>query len=218
MRKLLFAGLVALIVPTASRAQVRFGVRLGYAGATGEAFKDKSGALGAPGESFKMSDGVPSQIPIQVDASYKIDKDWAAGLYMSYGFGQVGGALAHDLCTSGIECSASTMRLGAQGSWALSRVAGPFVPWVGLNVGWEQATVSLSGAAASGSLSMSGYEVGLQVGGDYKLNPQFTVGPYVGYALGQYTSLGLPNGMGTVGIDQTTHGWWSVGVLGQFDM
>ena len=99
MRKLLFAGLVALLVPTASHAQFQLGLRVGYAPAMGDAAKDA-----------KMSDvSLSSQIPLQLDANYKLDKDFAVGVYFSYGFGQVDNKAFGDACgVSGIDCSGSS--------------------------------------------------------------------------------------------------------------
>jgi hypothetical protein len=212
MRRLLLIGsLVALLVPTASHAQFQLGLRLGYAPAMGEAFQAK----GAP-SADKMSDGVKSQVPIQLDANYKINKDMAAGLYFSYGFGQIGGQLK-DSCT-GVTCSASAIRVGAQGNYTFNSVASPLVPWAGVFLGYEQAKVSLSGGA-SGDFTLSGYELGVQVGGDYKVTPQFGVGPFIGLSLGQYTSLSASGDAGPApSIDTKMHEWFTIGVRGVFDL
>jgi hypothetical protein len=218
MRKVLLAGLAALFVPTVSHAQFELGLRVGYAPALGDAFKDPQ-----TNQTAKLSDGIKSQVPIQIDASYKFDKDWAAGLYVSYGFGQVGQAATctPDVCSK----SANDLRLGAQGFYTFSKVGGPFLPWVGLGLGWERAYAALSADGATLSDTLSGFEAILQVGGDYKLAEQFSIGPYVTYSLGQYTSMsvnisGAPTGNGTtnLSIDRTFHSWFSFGVIGKWDI
>ena len=213
MRKLLFAGLVALLVPTASHAQFQLGLRVGYAPAMGDAAKDA-----------KMSDiSLSSQIPLQLDASYKFDKDFAAGLYLSYGFGQVDNKAFGDACgVSGIDCSGSSFRVGAQGNYTFNQATGPFVPWAGLFAGYESVTTKLSGGGATGSIDLTGYELGLQVGGDYKVNEQFSVGPYLTYSFGQYQNVeGKFNGTtvasGSIS-DKAMHSWLSLGVMGKFNL
>ena len=218
MRKLLFAGLVALLVPTASHAQFQLGLRVGYAPAMGDAAKDT-----------KMSDiSLSSQIPLQLDASYKFDKDFAAGLYLSYGFGQVDNKAFSQLAgfqvcgVNGIDCSGSSFRVGAQGNYTFNQVTGPFVPWAGLFAGYESVTTKLSGGGATGSIDLTGYELGLQVGGDYKVNEQFSVGPYLTYSFGQYQNVeGKFNGTtvasGSIS-DKAMHSWLSLGVMGKFNL
>jgi hypothetical protein len=92
MRKLITLALVALLVPTASKAAdalgLQVGLRVGYALAGGSESQDKGAT-----EANKMSDGMKSQIPLQLDVNYTVAKDIAAGVYLSYGIGQAGGAL-----------------------------------------------------------------------------------------------------------------------------
>jgi hypothetical protein len=214
MRKLLFAALVALLVPTASHAQFQLGLRVGYSPAMGDAFKDKGST-----QATKMSDSFSSTIPIQLDASYKLTKDIAAGVYFSYGFGSVGGDLKNNMCTNGISCTASTMAVGAQGIYTFNQVGGPFLPWAGLNVGWEQGKLDVSGNGFSGGASLSGFQVGLQVGGDYRVNPMFSFGPYIGYSIGQYSSFSATGDLAPAPqFDTTMHSWFNVGLAGKFDL
>jgi hypothetical protein len=211
MRRLLLIGsLVALLVPTASHAQFQIGLRLGYAPAMGDAYQAK----GDPSVA-KMSDGVKSQVPIQIDANYKINKDMAAGLYFSYGFGQVGSTVKDSVSPASV--SASAIRVGAQGNYTFSSVASPLVPWAGVFVGYEQAKLSLS-SGASGDFTLSGYELGVQVGGDYKVTPQFGVGPFIGLSVGQYTSVSGSGDVQAPSIDTKTHEWFTIGVRGVFDL
>jgi hypothetical protein len=208
MRKLLFAGLVALLVPTASHAQIQLGLRLGYGSASGDMFKVKGpGGTGT----ISMSDSVKSAVPLQLDANYKFDKDWSAGVYLSYGFGQAN----QDNCAG--SCSASTFGAGVQGFYTFNQVTGPFVPWAGIGLGYTQA----SWGDSSGTLTASGVQGSLQVGGDYKVNEQFSVGPYLSYAYGQFSSYTLPAGVtmpAGVSTDTASHSWLGLGIVGKFNL
>ncbi len=211
MRKVLFAGLVALLIPTASLAQVQLGLRLGYGSGMGDALQFKGAT-----ESWKMSDSLQAQIPLQLDASYKIDKDFSAGLYVAYGFASINSKVKDEcVALGGTDCDASgsTLGIGAQGFYTFNQVTGPFVPWAGLGVGYESASVKSGGETTT----LSGFQVSLQVGGDYKVNEQFSVGPYLSYAMGEYTSISVPGGASSE-FDQKFHSWLGLGVLGKFNL
>jgi outer membrane protein W len=219
MRKLIMAALVALLVPTASHAQFQLGLRLGYAPAMGNAFKDP-----VSGESAKMKDGVKSQIPLQLDASYKFTPDVAAGLYFSYGVGQVGGN-AQDVCdANGTDCSASAIRLGVQGIYTFNQVQSAFLPWAGAGIGYERAQLKQEGFGAEEVVTASGFELNLQAGGDYKVTEKFAIGPYVMFSMGQFTkvndeiSAGGLSADAELDIDKAFHQWFGFGIRGKFDL
>ncbi len=202
MRKLFILGAVmaALVVPTASRAQFSLGLRLGYAPAGGDAVKDQ-----------KMSEGVKSQIPIQLDGLYNVNKNIAAGLYFSYGIAQ----LASDACPSGASCSANVMRFGVQGiySFAVAGSASKFVPWAGLGLGYEMGNEKVEGIKST----VSGFEGQLQLGGDYMVNPKFAVGPFFQLGIGQYSSIKV-DGEKITGFDKALHEWYGFGIRGKYDL
>jgi hypothetical protein len=203
MRKLLMLSLVALLVPMTSQAQVSLGLRVGYAPAMGDAAKD------AP-----LKDGVKSQIPIQLDALYKVNKDIGVGAYFSYGFGQIGSALKDECDAAGISCSVSSMRLGLQGAYTFNEVKAPLVPWAAVGFGLEWMTVKGSYGGVSGDATTTGFEfLNLQLGGDYAVNPQFAVGPYVQFSVGQFSSV-----EGNSITEKGMHEWLGFGVRGKFDL
>ena len=205
MRKLaLLVVALAAVVPATSNAQVSLGLRLGFAPAMGDAVKDG-----------KMTDGVKSQIPVQLDALYELAPNLGVGAYFSYGLGQLGGDMA-DLCdASGEDCSARSMRAGVQLQYALA-AKGAWTPWGGLGAGYEWGTMELG----PGSVSYRGLElVNLQLGGDYKVNEQLSVGPYVLFSVGQYSNATVDDGETSVsdGIDEKgVHEWFGFGVRGTF--
>ncbi len=220
MRRLLLAALAALVIPTVTPAQLQLGARLGYAIPMGDAFKDPS-----DGSKEKLSDGVKGAIPIQLDAAYELSPHLAVGAYFSYGFGLVNEskAVGGDVCNqSGVDCSAKTMRLGVQATWTMTYLSKTFVPWASAGAGWEWATLDIEAGGLSGNYTLSGPEfLNLQVGADYKLAEKASVGPYLGFALAQYSKaeVDIPGfGSGELDIDKTLHQWLGFGVRGTFDL
>jgi hypothetical protein len=121
------------------------------------------------------------------------------------------------------------LRLGAQGIYTFNQVGGSFLPWVGLGLGWERAYRSVSsGGFLKDSETFSGLEAILQLGGDYKLADRFSIGPYVTCSIGGYMSgsatisgTDVPFGLsGTYRLsnDRALHSWFSLGVLGKWDI
>lgn len=213
MRKLVLASLVALLVPTASFAQFQLGARVGFAPAMGDGFKDSP-----------MSDGIKSQIPLQLDALYKVMPDLAVGGYFSYGIGQIGDAGCD---VSGVDCSASVMRFGVQGLYTFNQVKAPLVPWAGLGFGYEIAKGTAKFGGEKFEETDSGFEfVNLQVGGDYKVNEQFSVGPYLQFSVSQYSKVKATDSSapeenfdGDVPSDaKALHQWFGFGVAGKFSL
>lgn len=219
MRKLLLLAVaMAFFVPAVSHAQVMLGARLGYSAAMGDAFKDPT-----TGQAAKMSDGVKSQVPIQIDAAFKLSKELALGAYLSYGFGQVGGAAKDECSVFGQDCSAHDWRFGIQALYTFTQVSPPFVPWAGVGLGYEWATLEQTGGGQpDASLTLKGWEfLNLQLGGDYVVNPQFAVGPYIMFSIAQYSDAEAESGGVKVSasIDKkAVHEWFGFGVRGRFDL
>ncbi len=200
MRKLaiLAVAVAALAVPSLSHAQVSLGLRLGFAPVAGDVMKD-----------VKMSDGIKSQIPFQLDALYRINKNVGIGGYFSYGFGQT----ATDACGTGVSCSATIMRLGAQGTYTFDP-SGQAVPWVGVGLGYEWTDVSGGGD----TFTLKGWEfLSLQGGADFAVSPQLAVGPFLGVSFGQYGEAEAGGQTGSI-PHTATHEWFQVGVRGKFDL
>jgi hypothetical protein len=205
MRKLLMVVVVA-VLPFAARAQLQLGARIGY----GLAMGDMGGDVGEP---LAMSDFQSSQIPLQLDVLYSVNVSLAVGAYFSYGFGSVGDGMDEDCRAFGIDCTASTMRLGAQVQYAFSP-GKQWSPWAGAGLGYEWNTVD----AESDEFTFKGWEyLNLQGGADYKLNERFSAGPYVMLAIGQYDEAELFGESGDV-PEKAMHSWLSFGIRGKFDL
>lgn len=214
MRNLRFLAVVlgALLVPAAASAQLKLGARLGYAIAGGDAAKGE-----------KMSDGFKGAIPLQLDVGYAVTKELTVGGFFAYGFGRVGDALK-DVCDSvpGVDCSASNMRIGVQGTFAFEDLNPQFVPWLGFGVGYEWAKLKLSGGGETVTTTYKGFELAnLQLGADFKASPQLRFGPFVSYSFGKFSSGSIKGG----GIDESgdidekaNHTYLTIGVRGEFGM
>ena len=222
MRKLLIICAVAFVLPATSRAQQwELGLRMGYAPAMGNAYEYKS-----DGSNAKMSDVVKAMVPIQLDVGYRVTPEVTIGGYFSYGFAQLGSSVSDTCDAYGLDCSASDYRFGVQATYAFTKVAPTFVPWIGLNIGYEWASYSESGGGQKIEQSANGWEfLGLQLGADWKLGPQFSFGPYLTYSFGQYSD-GETKLTGVINATQSfssyantsTHEWFGFGVRGRFDL
>jgi hypothetical protein len=210
MRKLVLIALAALAVPTTSFAQFQLGGRLGYGLAMGDAAKDQ-----------KMSDGVKSQVPIQIDAAYKFTKELALGGYFSYGFAQLGS----DACPAGASCSANDIRVGIQGFFTFADLQAPLVPWLGLGIGYERGSYEAKAGGAKATFTYTGWEfLNLQVGGDMKVTETFSFGPYAMFSVAQFSNAKAENNVipalnfdGSI-TDKAMHQWFGFGVRGKFDL
>lgn len=209
MRKWLVTGVVlaAVAVPTASRAQVSLGARVGYAYGFGDVAGDLS-----------MGDWVQHQIPIQVDLLYRLTPSLAIGAYGSYGFGFVGGD-ASDVCDApGADCSATVWRLGAQIVYSFAAM-GQAAPWAGAGIGYEWNQLDAEDPTGSVDTEFRGWEyLNLQGGVDWRVGEQLAVGPFVMISFGQYGE-GEVSGVGSGSVaDEKWHEWLTVGLRGRFDL
>ena len=177
--------------------KIRLGLRLGYAF-----------AMGSSQEGTKMSDGTSGQVPIWIDAGYMVTPNIMLGLYGQYGF-----VLLKD-CN---DCSAHDLRFGIQGQYHLAPAAS-MDPWLGLGVGYEILSTSQTAQGITVSGDVKGFEfLNLQGGADFKVADALTVGPFLSFSLGQYSS--ISSGGLSADIDKTAlHEWLTVGVKGTFGL
>ena len=207
---LLGAVIAALLVPAAARAQFTLGARAGYAFGWG----DVGGTLG-------MGDWVKAQVPIQVDALYRVNARLALGAYFSYGFAQTGGA-SSDVCDlQDTDCSANVRRFGVEASYAFAR-HGRVEPWIGANIGYEWNTLEVSDPTGSVKTEFKGWEyLGLQGGADWRLGEKVAAGPFLHASLGRYGEGDLSGAFGSAGgsiDDKKLHGWITLGVRVKLDL
>lgn len=218
MRKVSMLGamLMVLVVPATSKADMSLGARIGFAPAAGDAFQDRYDDT-----TYQMSDGIKSQIPLQLDVAFPVSPQVSLGGYLSYGFGQVGGDVKDECDYYNLDCSARSVRLGVQALFALGNPGTGFTPWVGAGLGYEWAGFEQKGGGESYELTANGPELNLQLGGDFRTSPQFSVGPYMMLSIGRYSNVEVNTsfmGSGKVSIDETVHQWLGFGIRGKFDL
>ena len=222
MRRVLFAGVLAIGVALSGTARadgatasgVEIGLRTGYAIPLGNSTGGSASAA-----LNKTFNGV---VPIWIDAGYRVNPNIYVGAFFQYGIALLNSTAASGCSSSGVSCSGSDMMFGIDAHYHLMP-SGPFDPYVGRGVGYEIASVSVSGGGASASASLSGIQfVNLQLGADYKAMPNLGIGPFVMFSLGQYGSCsygGAYSSLGNCSIPQTAiHEWLPLGVRGEYDI
>lgn len=211
MRLPVALALVLAAAPGAALPPVELGARAGFATALGDAARDVG-----------MNElTVTSQLPLQLDGWARVWREVAAGAYLSYGLGRAGGAAIFGACgVPGVSCSGRAIRAGVQGRWSLAQ-ASP-VPWAGLGLGWEWARVEGKDATGTSRVDVSGPELTLQAGADWRVTPRLAVGPHVQLGIGRYRSAEVAVGGATVRsgaiAHQAFHGWLGLGAGGRFDL
>jgi hypothetical protein len=204
MRRLAAFILMALAAaPPAAAAQFALAARLGYAHPLGDA------ETGVP-----LSGGASGQIPVQLEAAWKITPHLAVTGFGAYGFALVGDALQADCDAHGASCRASDTRAGIVASWTFAPDAG-VAPWVGAGSAAEWMTQRVG----SNQLTYRGWLAILEGGADWRTGGGTAVGPVLSAGLGQFGSETLTAGgtsaSFTVG-DPAPHWWISLSVKGSF--
>jgi hypothetical protein len=83
-----------------------------------------------------LSDGIAHIVPLWVDAGYRATENLFVGGYFQYGLGAVGSAFDDACDSTGVNCSTSSLRLGAQIHYHFSpRTTAD--PWLGYGFGYE---------------------------------------------------------------------------------
>jgi hypothetical protein len=175
------------------------GVRVGYGIPLGDAMAGVS-----------LGDVVSGQIPLQLDAMWRLDRSWSLGVYFQYGFATLAGAF----CPAGATCSGQNLRLGAQAAYAFA--GGGTGPWIGAGLGaeWQRAAVTTGGV--ENDLRLFGFEfLNLQAGWDFRPSPGLSLGPFAAFTMGQYGT--AASGGATQSLSTALHEWIQLGVRGAFD-
>ena len=210
---MVLAGTTSATALAMEDSGVDLGVRLGYGIPLGEA-----------AENADLNDLVTGQVPIWIDAGYRITPNWVVGLYFQYGFA----FLADNVCPSGTDCSAHAIRVGLQGQYRFMPRE-KVNPWLGLGIGYEWLGGSVSIPSPVGSVDVSldahGFEfVNFQGGADFQVGDGIGIGPFLSFSLGEYSRgsfdvTGPATASGSDDIEnQALHEWLTLGVRGAFDL
>ena len=189
------------------------GLRVGYGLPLGAAFQLPTGATT---QNVNWSDLISGMIPFWADLGYRINPNWYVGGFFQFGLGFV----PSNACSPGVSCSANDLRFGLNVHYHFLP-EGPVDPWFGLGAAYEIWNLSGSGAGVSGSSSLRGFEFGnAQLGADYKVSPEFGIGPFVTFSVAQFSDASASSGgLSLSGAIQnkSIHEWLIFGLRGVYD-
>lgn len=175
---------VMLLAPAAASAEVRLGLRTGWAA-----------PLGTAGGYVKLNDLYDGMVPVQLDVLARVSERLEVGGYAQYGY-------LVEVCGTGSSCSSWNFRAGAQAVYGLSPL-GKATPWLGVGFGYEVSSAKYP------ITRMRGFELGnFQLGADFDLSPRWKVGPYLQATLSRFSEFS-PSG-----ASPALHSWVSLGVRG----
>ena len=173
--------------------------------------------MGNAMEGSALSDMYSIKVPIWLDVGYRFTRNISAGIFFEYAFASINTDKQTGCNSAGVSCSGHTLRFGAEGIYTFNPQAS-FSPWAGIGLGFESAHVSASGNGLDSGVTASGFEfVNLQLGGDFKLSPKFSLGPHATFSFAHYGSLSM-NGQSIDNFNGGTHGWLELGVRGKIDL
>ena len=200
----------AAAVPDSGGPKLRgfeLSLALGYAIPFGDYYQSDSG------QGAVISDEISGGIPIVFGAGYRINPQVSVGATFQYGEGFV----KSDACPSGASCSASDYRLsfGVRFHFMAEQ---SFSPWISVGLGYEWLPIEVSEGRQSGGASIAGLEfMNLEFGGDFRVSPDFTIGPFVGLWVGKFSRVSADGDSVDIPSDnQSFHGWIALGVRGAF--
>ncbi len=191
-----------------SPSGIEIGLRTGYAI-----------PLGSVAKGHDLSDAITGAIPIWFDAGYRLlNPNLFLGAYLQYGIGFLPSAASADGCgQNGLSCSVNLLMYGVQAHFHLAPYQA-LDPWLGVAFGIENIISGVSQGTTSASVTDSGLDyVTFMVGADYKPTPNFGVGPFVNFALGQYSD-GSVSGPGNAQTQSASipnpalHEWLMIGI------
>jgi len=230
-----FLGLGVTCIASTGRAQsdsgFAFGLRAGYAIPMGKAgLADTANTTNT--SSDKLQDSVKGMIPLWFDVGYRISPALYAGAFFQYGFALINKDQNEEY-NHGFSCSAHDIALGANVHYHILPDAS-FDPWLGAGLGYEFLTANVSGPFSSGnqtvnvdaSATLKGFQfLILEAGGDFKATPALAVGPFVNFAIGEYTRWSSTASTSGISQDQSgdvqdtgVHEWLTIGVRGQYNL
>ena len=193
------ALLAALAAASPTRAEPSLALRFGVAPAVGSAATD-----------VPMTDVIPVQFPLQLDALWRVGPA-SAGIYGSWGPGRAGA------CGAATTCSARDWRVGLEATWTFA-TAGQFEPWVGLASGYEWAIVDRTHGGTV-TTALRGFEpIAVQGGIEWRLGRWVALGPYALVGVGRYTDVSVDTGYGSVSEaipNRAVHAWINLGARGR---
>jgi len=173
--------------------------------------------IGNVSGSAPVSDLFSGTLPLQLDVGWRFTPSLYLGAYFQYGFAFVASSLNSSCSQGGASCSGSDMQFGVDFVYTFMPYS-KILPYVGLGVGWEIASLNVSGGNATASVTVSGFQFARFIAGtDFRLGSIFRVGPFVNFSLAQFSSISSPDATITLG-SHTIHSWFQFGIKGTVDL
>jgi hypothetical protein len=177
---------------------------------------------GGANGSHPMSDYFDFQVPVVIEAGFKIHPMILLGAYGAFALGAVS-QHARNLYCDNRSCTATSFRVGAQ-IQAQFRPGERLNPWASYGLGFESNTASASDGPnnSGGSVTYSGFEFArLAAGLDFRVSHLFGVGPFVEVAFGSYGHVHSTGGLFSSSVatdagitDTALHDWVTFGIRG----
>ncbi|MFO0659055.1 MAG: hypothetical protein U0165_04395 [Polyangiaceae bacterium] len=188
--------------PASSGFQLAF--RTGYSLPMGKASGETNGELS------KLFGG---QVPVIADIGGKLSPNVVLAGYLGIAVGSVGDGLK-DTCAV-VSCTVVGARLGAEIFYQFSPAA-QTNPWIGYGIGLESTSLSASSGGQTVSVTASGPEFAHLMGGvDFRLSQSIGLGPFVDFAVGQYSTVEVKSGTQATSSEiskKAIHEWLSFGL------
>ncbi len=175
-------------------------------------------------------------VPLWLDAGYRFSSNFSAGVYFQYAFASIANDYKSGLAASFVgggltapsDFGGSDLRLGAQGIYKFLPDAG-FAPWLGVGFGYEWANTSFKSSAGGIPFDIGvgfrGLEILLQAGGDVRVSPGFSMGPFVAFTLSWFQTVAISASGGGASASQSldinnksAHEWLQFGLKGTFNL
>ncbi|MGC3997026.1 MAG: hypothetical protein QM767_05680 [Anaeromyxobacter sp.] len=171
----------------------------------------------------RLGDLVDHKLPIWLELGYRFNPAVRGGVFI-----ELAPTTVSDVyCPPGQSCDAFDWRFGVDLQLHL-RPGAPVDPWVGVGLGVEvlQADTTLVdplGNPFFGEVTYTAFELPMLEGGlDLALGRWFTLGPFVSWSLGTYTSVEARGaGFTTTDVaihDRALHQWLELGIKGTFSL
>jgi hypothetical protein len=143
-----------------------------------------------------------SQFALSFEGGVRVSPYLALGVYGDGGFGDPGSTVRDDCNAQGLDCAASTRRIGLL-LRATLQPAAPVTPWISIGTGYEWSEVS---ADFGDDLTYSGWEMlRLQGGLDFRQGRVVGVGLYGGVRFGRFSEVEDATGSVHLGPDREIH-------------
>ena len=162
---------------------------------------------------LRLTSLVDSERPLMLDLGWRLGTNWLLGAYGSIAGGEPGSA--YETACIPANCSVTSYRFGVQGLVFIlpdERLD----PWLGVAIGYDFTRLKIDGAGGAVSIGVRGWEAPRLLGGvDYRFSRYFAFGPYLDFAVGEYTdsTVSTPRYATKRSIsDAEAHAWFSAGL------